>query len=157
MEATAPPRDTAPPRATTDARDTGLTLRRPAIVALLYLLNIVLGISVFVGLVLAYVWRGDREMQAWEESHYTYLIRTFWIGFVAWLALMTLFFVAVFGPMAMGGVAENAAPGAGFFIGFFGFFILGMVLAVWFCIRSVLSLVRAGDLQPIPNPRTWLF
>jgi uncharacterized membrane protein len=38
----------------------------------------VIGISGIVGIVLAYLNRGKSE--AWLESHYTWAIRTFWIG-----------------------------------------------------------------------------
>ena len=56
---------------------TGVTFQRPAIVAGLYLATLILGLSVFVGLILAYVWRGENDGEPWEESHFTYLIRQF--------------------------------------------------------------------------------
>ena len=66
--------------------DTGVTLYRPIIVAILYLANLFTGFSVLIGLILAYVWRNDRDVTEWEETHFTYLIRTFWIGF--WVCLL---------------------------------------------------------------------
>src|SRR5687768_8137333 len=100
----------------------GVTMQRPTIVAALYLANIVLGFSVFVGLVLAYVWRNDRESQEWERTHFTYLIRTFWIGAAVFLVMFGLWFGAIFGIVMdqelQGG--QGDPPPAGFFLGFFG-------------------------------------
>jgi uncharacterized membrane protein len=134
-----------------------MTLYRPALVALLYLLNIFLGFSVFVGIVLAYVWRSDAETQEWEKTHFTYLIRTFWIGFAGMFGgfcLMIASFVAMAVSQEINGGNEPA-------LGFFAFFPLLMLfyiaLMIWFCVRSVISLVKAGDCKPISNPETWLF
>ena len=72
---------------------TGVTLYRPIIIAVMYLLNLMFGFTVLVGLILAYVWRNDEETTEWEETHFTYLIRTFWIGF--WIIILMI--VAVVG------------------------------------------------------------
>ena len=48
---------------------------------MLYLSALALGITGVVGVVLAYVWRSEQP-DGWEASHYTYLIRGFWL----WLA-----------------------------------------------------------------------
>ena len=141
-----------PPRA-------GVTMQRPTIVAALYLANIVLGFSVFVGLVLAYVWRNDAESQEWERTHFTYLIRTFWIGAAVFLLMFLLWFGAIFGlvfDQALQG-GHSDSPPAGFFLGFFGVILVWLLCAVWFFIRCILSLVRAADNKPMPNPGTWLF
>ena len=68
------------------APSTGVTLYRPVIVAALYLLTLFTGFSVLVGLILAYLWRGEEETAGWENTHFTYLIRTFWTGF--WVAIL---------------------------------------------------------------------
>jgi uncharacterized membrane protein len=141
-----------PPRA-------GVTMQRPTMVGVLYLANIVLGFSVFVGLVLAYVWRRDPEAQEWERTHFTYLIRTFWIGAAVFLSMFVVWFAAIFGIVfdqeLQAGQADQ--PPAGFFLGFFGVILVWLLCAVWFCIRCILSLVRAADYKPMPNPGTWLF
>ena len=135
---------------------TGVTLQRPVIVALLYLLNIFVGFSVFVGLVLAYVWRGEAETQAWEKTHYTYLIRTFWIGAAVFVGTFVLLIATIFGvAIDQAGRSDQADPG--FFLGFFGVIGVWLMSAAWFCIRCVLSLVKAGDGKPMPRPGTWLF
>jgi uncharacterized membrane protein len=137
----------------------GVTMQRPTIVAGLYLANIVLGFSVFVGLVLAYVWRNDPESQEWERSHFTYLIRTFWIGAAVFLAMFGLWFAAIFGIVMDQELQAGQAdpPAAGFFLSFFGVILVWLLCAVWFFIRCILSLVRAADYKPMPNPGTWLF
>lgn len=133
-----------------------VTMQRPLIVALLYLLNIFLGFSVFVGLILAYIWRSEDQALDWERTHYTYLIRTFWIGagvmvllFVVWLAMFFGTFVEHAG--------QDGPPPAGFVMAFLGGMALFMLTAVWFCVRAVLSIVKSGSQQPMPHPQTWLF
>lgn len=134
---------------------TGVTLSRPMIVSLLYVFNIMVGFSVVVGVVLAYVWRVDEDTEEWEKSHYTYLIRTFWIGLVAFVVTMFMFFASFFTSIPASG--SQAEPPAAFFLTFFGMFIVWMLLAAWFLIRSVMSLARSGNGKPMPKPRTWLF
>jgi len=133
---------------------TGVTIQRPVIVALLYLLNIFMGFSVFVGLVLAYVWRGEAESQEWERTHYTYLIRTFWIGLAVFLGVFALWFAVIAGSAMVRPAAE---PEPSFFLVFFAGFLVWGLLAVWFCTRCILSLVKSGDCKPMPRPGTLLF
>ena len=136
----------------------GVTMQRPTIVAGLYLANILLGFSVFVGLVLVYVWRNDPEAQDWERTHFTYLIRTFWIGAAVFLVMFAFWFVAIFGIVIDQELAgQSDPPPAGFFLGFFGVILVWLLCAVWFFIRCILSLVRAADYKPMPRPQTWLF
>ena len=48
------------------------------LIYILYLVGFVIGVSAVVGVVFAHVNRGQSD--DWIETHYTYLIRTFWIG-----------------------------------------------------------------------------
>lgn len=48
------------------------------LVYVLYLASFVLGLTGLIGLVFAYLNRG--KAGAWADTHYTYQIRTFWIG-----------------------------------------------------------------------------
>ena len=98
---------------------TGVTLQRPAIVGLLYLLNIFVGFSVFVGLVLAYVWRGETETQEWEKTHYTYLIRTFWIGLAVFLGAFVLLMSTIVG-VTFDQAVQGKQAEPGFVVGVFG-------------------------------------
>ena len=105
-------------------------LNHPTIVSLLYLSSFVLFITGIVGLVLAYVWRSE-EHEGWETSHFTYHIRTFWIGLLG-MAISALLMILLVG------------------------FLLVLAVAVWVIVRSVLALVNAQKKEPMPNPETWL-
>lgn len=108
----------------------GFDFNYPTIVSLLYLSSFVLGITAIVGVVLAYVWKGESR-EAWEASHYEYLINTFWIGLVGSIVGFILIFILI------------------------GIPILLAVMALM-VVRSVLSLIRAQKHEPMPNPGTWL-
>ena len=104
---------------------------RPVIVGALYLASFITGITGIIGVVLAHMWRGDAR-GTWAESHYTYLIRTFWFGLLGSIigGLLTLVLI--------------------------GFFVL-LAVAIWFGVRSVLSLVKASRQEPMPDPDTLWF
>lgn len=110
---------------------TQFEFNRPTIIALLYLASFLTLLSGPAGLVLAYVWRGEPH-DAWEQSHFTFLIRTFWLGlgFCVICALLSLII-----------------------IGLFGFVLIG----VWTVVRSVLALVAAQKHAPIRHPRKLLW
>ena len=145
---------------------TGVTLYRPIIVSTLYLLNLMLGFTVLIGLILAYIWRNDEDVSEWEETHFTYLIRTFWIGF--WLIVLMIVgaiglvlwseIAGLLGDYAEGvNIAANGpAPDAIIAI-MFGAGLTGFLLFVWYCVRSILSLANAANRRPMPSPKTWLF
>ncbi len=143
--------DTAP------TTDNSVNMQRPVIIAILYLLNFVLGFSVIVGVILAYIWRGEERTSDWERTHYTYLIRTFWIGLLVFVVVFIGSFLSVFAIAAAGQSSMHGGPGAGFFVMMLGGMGVFLLSAAWFCVRSVLSLVKAGEKQPMPNPYTWLF
>jgi uncharacterized membrane protein len=120
----------APPPPQPPAPQGGFDFNYPTIVSLLYLSSFVLGVTGLIGVVLAYVWRGESR-EAWEASHYEYLINTFWIGLIGTVIGIILLVVVV-----------------GVFV-----WIAAMVLVV---VRSVLSIIRAQKHEPMPNPGTWL-
>lgn len=104
---------------------------RPTIVGLLFLASYFTGIAAIVGVVLAYVWKSEPH-QPWEATHYTYQIRTFWIGMIACvLGILTVLF----------GI---------------GILILALV-GIWAAVRSVLSLINAQKREPMNDPQTLLF
>ena len=88
------------------------------------------GVAAIVGLALAYVWRGDAH-EPWEATHYTYLIRTFWIGLAAGAVGVVTMILGV------------------------GFLVL-LALTVWVIVRAVMSLVKAQKRAPMPDPETFL-
>jgi uncharacterized membrane protein len=119
------PTGTQPP-----ATAQGFDFNHPTIVSLLYLASFVIGFTSIVGLVLAYIWKGEPH-EAWEESHYQYLIRTFWIGLL------------------------GAAIGAVLLVVLIGVFVL-IAVGVWVIVRAIMSLLNAQKRLPMPNPETWM-
>jgi uncharacterized membrane protein len=108
----------------------GFDFNRPTIISLLYLSSFLLGVTALIGVVLAYVWKGEPH-EDWQASHYAYLIRTFWLGLLGSILGVILMIVLI------------------------GFLILPAI-AVLVIVRCVLSLVKAQKLEPMPNPDTWL-
>lgn len=109
----------------------GFDLNHPTIISLLYISSFVLGVTALVGVVLGYVWRDDNPA-AWEQSHYTYQIRTFWFGLVGFLAGAVLSIVLIGIPILL-------------------------ATAVWVVVRSVMSLVKAQRREAMPDPETlWI-
>jgi uncharacterized membrane protein len=102
----------------------------PFAIYIAYLASFLTGISLFVGVVLAYVQRGSGP--AWLETHFRYQIRTFWIFCVYAI---------------LGGVLALILVG----------FVILFLASVWFIVRCVkgMSLLDRG--QPIPDPGTWLW
>ncbi len=109
----------------------GFDFNQPTIISVLYLASFVTGITGLVGIVLAHVWQGESQ-GTWAESHFSYLIRTFWIGFAASIVAGLLSIVLI------------------------GFLLLPLI-AVWVGVRSVMSLIKAQKQEPMPDPQTLLF
>ena len=82
-----------------------------------------------VGLVLAYVNRGAGP--DWLKSHYTFQIRTFWLGLLYWIVSFALCFILI------------------------GFQLL-LATMIWYIVRSALGLDRLMKREPYPNPETWI-
>ena len=99
------------------------------VIYILYLASFFIGITGIVGIVLAHLNRGKSE--AWLESHYTWVIRTFWIGVAGALVSAVLFVVL---------------------IGFLTIFLV----AIWIIIRTVVGLQKLTRDEPIDNPQSWL-
>jgi uncharacterized membrane protein len=123
-----PPGAQSSPAASTSAA--GFDFNQPTIISLLYLSSFILGVTAIVGVVLAYVWKGEAKHE-WEFSHYQYLINTFWIGFVGSIVSILLMIVLI------------------------GFLLIFAVAAL-VVVRCVLSLINAQKREPMPNPGTWL-
>ena len=98
----------------------------PLIIYVLYLIPF--GVTHIVGLVMAYVAReGAPE---WLRSHYTFQIRTFWIGLL-YLCIAGVLCVVLIG------------------------FILLPVVVIWFIVRCALGLARLAQREAYPTPGTW--
>lgn len=110
------------------------TTNKPLVLAILYLTSCVVGLTGLVAFILALVWKSEPG-EAWEASHYDYHIMTFllWFGAtVLGLVLIVTIIGALIGiPMLFGAV-------------------------VWVLVRAIVSLIRASNREPMPNPGTWL-
>ena len=119
------PLDPPPPPPATSG---GFDMNRPTIISLLYLSSFILGVTALIGVILAFVWKGEPH-EDWEATHYQYLINTFWIGLVGTIVGIVTMIVLV------------------------GFLVLLATMAL--CIvRSVLSLIKAQKREAMPNPGT---
>jgi uncharacterized membrane protein len=99
------------------------------VIYILYLVGFVIGITPLIGVVIAYVNRGKSE--PWVETHYTWAIRTFWIGILFSLIGLVLALVLI------------------------GFLLL-FAVAVWFIVRCIIGLQAIGRNEPITNPQSWI-
>jgi uncharacterized membrane protein len=123
------PQDTAPqpaPRETDKWLEAGPA--NALVIYVLYLLSFVVGITGLIGIVMAYINRG--KAGGFVETHYTWLIRTFWIGLLYSAIAMVLAMVAIG-------------------------FLLMIAVAVWAVIRLVKGVMALNKNQPIPDPLTW--
>jgi uncharacterized membrane protein len=127
----APPSPPASPSSSApQSQASSFDFNRPTIISLLYLSSFLFGITVIVGVVLAYVWKGEAHAE-WETSHYDYLIRTFWVGLIGSVISFILMIVLIG-------------------------FLLWAAVAVLVVVRCVLSLINAQKQIAMPNPETWL-
>ncbi len=109
----------------------GFDFNYPTIVAILYITSIFSGFGGIVGVVLAYVWKGETP-NGWEASHYDFHIRTFWFGLIGYVVGFILVLVLI------------------------GFPIL-LFVTVWMVARSVIAMLKAQNKEPMPNPNTlWI-
>jgi uncharacterized membrane protein len=109
----------------------GFDMNRPTVVALLYLVSFITGFTALIGVILAYVWKGELFLD-WEASHFRWHIRSFWIG--ALYSLVSTLFVFIL-------------------IGY----LMYAAVAVWFAVRTVKALMAAQRRAPMPNVESWLF
>jgi len=99
------------------------------VVYVLYLVGMVIGVTGLIGLVIAYVNRG--KAGGFVESHYTWQIRTFWIGLLYALISFVLMFVIIG-------------------------FVLAFAVAVWFIVRCIIGIQALQRGEPIKKPESWL-
>lgn len=118
---------TPQPPAATQAAPSNTTAK---IVYVLYLLSLVVGVTSLVGVVVAYVNRGEAPEPL--ANHYRFQIRTFWMGVVYGLAGLVLLVVGI------------------------GWLVL-MAEAVWVVVRCVKGLRYLERREAYPNVETWLW
>ncbi len=100
------------------------------LIYILYLASLVLGLTAIIGIVMAYINRG--EGAHWVDSHYGFQIRTFWIGL--------LFSVIAFVTLPV-------------FVGYFVF----LFLLFWWIIRCAKGMMYLSREQAHANPTSWMF
>ena len=115
----------------------------PTVVYVLYLLGLFNGLTVLIGLLIAYANR-DRSTPL-AESHYVFQIRTFWMAIGLWVIAFVLLFWGI--------------PLSFILIGVPLLILSGLIFAVthiWFGLRCIMGLVHLSRGDPYPQPRTWL-
>ena len=100
------------------------------LVYILYLVGLIVGVTSLVGLVMAYINRG--EAPDWVKTHFRFQIRTFWIGLLYGVigAVSTLILI--------------------------GFLIL-LFVAVWWLVRCVKGMKAIERGEPVADPATWMW
>ena len=96
----------------------------------LYIAAFFTGITAIIGVIIAYVKRGELAGTPYE-SHMTSAIRTFWISLIGYIISAVLMLVL---------------------IGFVTMTIVG----IWHLFRVIRGVVKALDNRPIDNPEGWL-
>ena len=115
----------------------------PAVVYGLYLVGLTHGLTILIGLVIAYANRSTASPKM--ETHYTFMIRTFWLS-IGWFMIgavmiavgVPLSFVLIGIPLVVLGGAICAA------------------IWIWFAVRCVLGVIHLARDEPYPRPYAWL-
>lgn len=100
------------------------------LVYILYLVGIIIGVTGLVGVIMAYINRGDGP--DWLDTHYQFQIRTFWIGLL-YMVLGTVLAVV-----------------------FIGYVIL-LFWLIWLIVRCVKGLKQLDKNEAVVNPTSWMF
>jgi len=100
------------------------------LIYILYLVSFIAGITAIIGVVMAYVNKDDAA--EWLQSHYQFIIHTFWKALV--MALISGLLMMVF-------------------IGF----ILIVLVMLWIIVRCVKGLKYVDQRQAHPDPTGWGF
>ena len=100
------------------------------LVYILYLVGLIVGITSLVGLIMAYINRGDAP--DWVKTHYRYQIRTFWIGLLYGVIGVVTTLILI------------------------GWLII-LFVVIWWIVRCAKGIKGTGAGQPIANPATWMW
>lgn len=128
------------PRPTATSED--LTL--PIVVYVLYLLTVPTAfVSLIVGLLIAYANRDEAGPAA--RSHYEFLIRTFWLSLVGFIAGVMIFVLGAALSVILIGIP---------------ILIVGVLMLacgkLWFVVRCILGIAKAASKEAYPRPEAWL-
>ena len=100
------------------------------IIYVLYLIGVVTGITMIIGVVMAYIYRD--ESPDWLRTHYDAQIRIFWIG-ILYSVIAGILTVVLIG------------------------ILLFFVIAVWWIVRCVKGLKYLDQGVAYPNYESWAF
>lgn len=120
---------------------------RPSLIAVLYLLTWFTGLTAIVGVILAYVWRREPAAE-WEQSHWPYLIGTFWIALLG----AVLLGLGIAGVILLDQQASDL-PALAIALAV----ILGPAWLIVLLVRCIRVLVAAQAERPLPRPHALLF
>lgn len=109
--------------------------RMAKLVYILYLIGMLFGPLILVGLAIAYVQNGTGPK--WLNSHYRFQIRTFWFGIISFLIIMVV---------AFGGLAEVS--------GFFAFvgLLFATYMLIWWLVRCIKGFKRVSNRRRMNRP-----
>jgi len=96
----------------------------------LYGLSLINGLTAVAGVIIAHI-KVNEVTDTFLQSHYRWLIRTFWIGLIAGVisAVLTIIFIG---------------------------FLLMAVVFLWYIYRLVKGFLRFNDNKPIEDPGAWI-
>lgn len=100
------------------------------LIYILYLVSFIAGITAIIGVIMAYVNQDDAE--PWLQTHYQFLIHTFWKALILSLISMALMMVVI------------------------GFITIILVM-LWIIIRCVKGLKYIDAREAHPDPTGWGF
>jgi len=116
----------------------------PFIIYALYLLGMANGLTILVGLVVAYANRDGAGPRM--RSHYVFQIRTFWTAIGWWIIGGALILTGLPLSLVLIGVPMVMLGGLIFAVGH-----------LWFGIRCLAGVVYLARDDAYPRPRSWLF
>jgi uncharacterized membrane protein len=143
---------TEPPNIPPPPASTGFRFNGPTLISGLYLATYFTAFTALVGVILAYVWK-RHAAEDWQRTHYSYLIRTFWIGIGGYAACGAVIGAAIAASEfdeSNSRLVDGAAMGGGVFAA-----LLALLLSVMLVIRCAMSLVNAQQDAPMPRPGSW--
>jgi uncharacterized membrane protein len=105
----------------------------------LYLAAFITGITAVIGLIIAYAQQSTAGPVM--RSHYTFLIRTFWIGVLAIVLTAITAGVGALLAIILIGIPILFLAGA-----------MGVITSVWFAVRCIIGLVYVSRGEAYPRP-----
>lgn len=115
----------------------------PAIVYGLYLIGLFNGVTILIGVIMAYVCRDKAAPRT--ETHYVFQIYTFWLSIVFWLIGWLLIIIGVPLSFVLIGIPALIVGG-----------IIVSLVSLWVAVRCIVGLLYVMQGEAYPRPRNWL-